>query len=91
MGPLDLLNHLLNFVAPACVVGFLLALAARWLHPGRSRHAFMVQVGSNVAAGLLALIAGLVLFGRDGKMASYAALVVLSATSQWLLIGGWRK
>ncbi len=91
MGPLDLLNHLLNFVAPACVVGGLLAVLAKWLYPGRSRQALWKQAGWNSAAGLLALVAGLILFGRDGKMATYAALVVLCATSQWLLLGGWRK
>jgi hypothetical protein len=29
---------------------------------------------------------GLVFFGRDGKMASYVAMVLLCATSQWLML-----
>jgi len=33
----------------------------------------------------LVLIAGLVLFGRDGKMLTYLGLVVMAATTQWWL------
>jgi hypothetical protein len=36
------------------------------------------------------LVAGLMLLGRDGKMLSYAALVVGCATTQWVLLRGWR-
>ena len=39
-------------------------------------------------AGVLA--AGLVLWGRDGKMLTYAALVVACATCQWVLVRGWK-
>ena len=38
----------------------------------------------------LGLLAALIVFGRDGKMATYAALVVAIASSQWLLLRGWR-
>ena len=38
----------------------------------------------------MVLVAGLVFFGRDGKMATYAALVLAIASSQWLLLRGWR-
>ena len=30
------------------------------------------------------------LWGRDGKMLTYAALVVACATCQWVLVRGWR-
>ena len=36
------------------------------------------------------LAAGLVLWGRDGKMLTYAALVVACATCQWVLVRGWK-
>jgi hypothetical protein len=29
-------------------------------------------------------------FGSDGKMASYALLVVGAASCQWLLLRGWK-
>jgi hypothetical protein len=34
-------------------------------------------------AGAVVLIAGLVVFGRDGKMVTYAALVAASALALW--------
>ena len=84
MGPFDLLNHLLNFAAPALVVGLLLALLApvvyRKVPVALSLRA---QAAMNFVAGLAALLAGLVFFGRDGKMATYAAMVLACAASQW--------
>lgn len=92
MGPIDLLIHLSNFVAPALALALLLAAAGRLL---LGREAALVgwwlQVAVNAAVGVLVLIGGLVLFGRDGKVATYAALVVAGALSQWVLLRGWRK
>jgi hypothetical protein len=91
MGPLDLLNHLLNFLAPALAVGTLLSLSAplfiknRPLAPAR-----IAQAAINGIAGAAALFAGLWFFGHDGKMASYGAMVLACATSQWVLLRGWR-
>jgi hypothetical protein len=39
---------------------------------------------------LVVLAAGLWWFGHDGKMATYAALAVAVATSQWLAGRAWR-
>lgn len=84
MGPLDLLNHLLNFAAPALVVGVLLAILAPLLYRKVSlAHSLHVQVAINFVAGLAALVGGIVFFGRDGKMLSYAAMVLACAVSQW--------
>jgi len=90
MGPLDLLNHLLNFVAPALCVGLLVAVAARLgLRPGPRAPGFWRQVALNGVAGMAVLFGGLLWLGRDGKMATYAALVVAVASSQaWMLRGG---
>jgi hypothetical protein len=35
-------------------------------------------------------VAGLVFFGRDGKMLTYAAMVAGAALSQWVVLGAWR-
>ena len=43
-----------------------------------------------VAGSAVALLAGLVWTGRDGKMATYAALVAVVATTQWLAGRGWQ-
>lgn len=84
MGPLDLLNHLLNFAAPALLLAGVLAfLAPVFMRNKASARARFAQAAINFVVGLLALLAGLVFFGRDGKMLSYAALLLAVASSQW--------
>ncbi|MES2425153.1 MAG: hypothetical protein V4562_12040 [Pseudomonadota bacterium] len=92
MGPIDSLIHLLNFVAPAVFVAGCLLLAARFLgRPQRAKPVWWLHWGLNAAAGSGALLAGLLLFGRDGKMASYALLVAACAVGQWVLAGDWKR
>lgn len=91
MGFSNLLLHLLGFTAPAIAVGVLVALAGALILPGRSAaRSWRAQALVNSIVGVLALAAGLWLFGVDGKMASYAALVVAVASGQWLSGRGWR-
>jgi len=84
--------HLLNFALPALVTGTLLALLAP-LVGVRRRPAFSLvqQMLVNALSGVLALIAGLLYFGHDGKMASYGAMVLLCASAQWALSRGSRR
>jgi len=92
MGPLDLLNHLVNFVAPALFMAFFMSLGARLLvRKAAVAPAFWKQVALLFAAGVAVLALGLIFYGRDGKMGTYAALVVCCASVQWLLLRGWRK
>jgi hypothetical protein len=92
MGPFDLLIHLLNFAAPAVAVGFLAAAAARVLLPRQlGSVGWLMWVAINTIAGLAVSAAGLWHFGVDGKMATYAALVLAIASTQWLLVRGWRN
>jgi hypothetical protein len=88
---IDLLLHLLNFVAPAAFVSFVTVALSRL---GRKKQVPLLglwpQLAINFAICLGMLLAGLWFFGRDGKMATYAALVVLSASCQWLMVRGWR-
>ena len=91
MNLLDILIHLLSFAAPAFAVALLVTLAARLILPapaagGRWWAPFL----ANFVVGLAILGAGLWYFGRDGKMMTYAALVVGVATSQWLMARAWR-
>jgi hypothetical protein len=92
MNSVDQTFHLLNFVAPALTLALLLPLAARFLMK-RSGYtlSFWVQVVVHGVVGIGVLFVGLWVGGRDGKMASYAALVLVSATVQWLINGGWRR
>jgi TRAP-type C4-dicarboxylate transport system permease small subunit len=91
MSLLDLLNHLLNFVAPALAVGFLCALMGRvFVRKAAGAPRWWIQGAINFGVGALVLLGGLVLFGRDGAMATYVALVLACGTSQWCVSGGWR-
>lgn len=91
MGPLDLLLHLLNFIAPALFMGLALAVLARFVLRNKSaKLSLPAQIAINSIAGVAVLVAGLWYFGRDGKMATYAALVVACALSQWLAGRHWR-
>ena len=84
MGPLDALWHLCNLFAPAFALGSLAAAMAKLLWRRELRPVSWRRLaGPAVAAGALATLAGLVLFGHDGRMATYAAMVVGCAATLW--------
>lgn len=91
MGPLDAFYHAVNFMAPAAALAVLLVLGGRLI---RSKEALALswraQAAINFVVGCAVLVAGLVVLGRDGKMLTYAALVLGCATCQWVLVRGWR-
>jgi hypothetical protein len=92
VGPLDFAIHLLSFAAPAIVVALLVALLGRLILPRGARpQRWWLPVFWNFLAGVAVLLAGLWFFGRDGKMATYAALVLVVATCQWLVSRAWRN
>ncbi len=80
--------HLLGLLAPALGVGVLLWLGLLWRRdrrksggkPGR-------QLGWLVLLGVAVLLAGLAFLGRDGKMATYAALVLAQGSLAWRFRG----
>ncbi len=91
MGPLDALNHLLNFAAPAAAMAVLMVLGGRLFgSKSGASHAAWAQAAIQFAVGCAVLLVGLVVLGRDGKMFTYAALVLACATCQWVLAKGWR-
>lgn len=90
MGALDLAGHLLSFVLPASTVAVAVAFGARWLLRAPLPARWWVAVAINFIAGVVMLAAGLWYFGRDGKMATYAAMVFAIATAQWLAGRAWR-
>jgi hypothetical protein len=90
-----LTNHLLNFIAPAACVALLLVLLSR-LSFGLFKakqplaQSWWAQTAIIFIVGVGILTAGLLVFGRDGKMMTYAALVLGSAVCQWVLVRGWK-
>ena len=91
MGVFGLINHLFNFALPACALAVALPLLVRWMPLGRTAAAGlprqMLVLG---LVNLAVLIAGLLWFGRDGKMVTYLAMATASASTLWLLLKGWR-
>ncbi len=84
MDPLDALWHLLNFAAPAFGVAALAAALAKavWRRELATVPWRRLALAGSVAS-LAALIAGLVLTGHDGRMSSYAAMLVACALALW--------
>ena len=84
MGPLDALWHLLNFFAPAVGVALATAVLAKlvWRRDLAGVSLWRLWAWGS-GAGAMALIAGLVVGGRDGRMATYGALVVATALALW--------
>ena len=81
MSALDALYHLINFALPAVFVGGALALWSKRYSKRAVRQTWLI----NSVVGIIAMAAGLILFGVDGKMLSYALLVVACSLSQLLL------
>ncbi len=92
MGFLDVINHLLNFAAPAGFVALCTVFIGRfWKRKWPVVQAFAAQLAINFIVNLMVLLLGLWYFERDGKMATYLAMAVASGTVQWWLLGLWRK
>ena len=72
--PLDFSIHLLSFVAPALVVALLVALAGPWVLPRSGRPRWWLP-GGELHRGRDGPGWRTVVFGRDGKMLTYAAMV----------------
>jgi hypothetical protein len=84
MGPLDALWHLLNFFAPALGVASISAALAKLIWRRElAQISWRALFGWSAGAGALALVGGLVLFGRDGRMGTYGALVLACALALW--------
>ena len=86
MNPLDIAWHLANFLAPAVVVALLTASASKLLWRdalrgvGWGRLVLAAGIGCTVT-----LIGGLLWFGRDGRIATYGAMIVACALCIWLV------
>jgi len=82
---LQLFWHLANFVLSAVAVGALTAaLCKLFWRRGLARSSWFTLAWQASAAGLAVLVAGLVLTGHDGRMITYAGLVVACAAVPWL-------
>ena len=84
MGPIDVLWHLANLLAPALGLALIAPSLAKLLWRDALRSVpWAPLVGWVGAANALVLVGGLLLLGRDGRMATYVAMVLGSAAVLW--------
>jgi hypothetical protein len=84
MGPLDAFWHLTNLFLPALCLGAVAAGLAKLLWRRELRAVPYRRLAGPASAACAAVaLAGLVLSGRDGKMATYGAMVVACALMLW--------
>jgi hypothetical protein len=84
MGPLDAFWHLLNFfVAPLGIGAIAATLAKLVWRRDLAGVRWRRLAGWAGAAAAAASVAGLMALGRDGRMATYGAMVVACAGAMW--------
>jgi hypothetical protein len=84
MGPIDAFWHAMNFLLPGLAVAVLGASLAKllWRRELAAVPWHRLTLWASLA-GMAALVGGLVVFGRDGKMATYGAVVLAAAAALW--------
>lgn len=84
--------HLLNFGAPAVFIGLFASLAAKVLWRRHLAGTSVLRLWTwSAGLALAAAVACLVVFGRDGKIAGYSAMVLANAAGLWWAGFGARK
>jgi glucose-6-phosphate-specific signal transduction histidine kinase len=93
LSPIDAFWHLLNFFAPALCVSLVAALLAKlfWRQELRSVGWLRLSLWAMLGCAVT-LIAGLTVFGHDGKIATYAAMAAVCALMLWWVgFRPWRR
>jgi hypothetical protein len=82
--PVDAFWHIANFFAAPLLIGYIAAGASKLLWRRELAALRWTRLGSWASTAMLAVsMLGLVIFGHDGKMATYAAMVVACAAALW--------
>ncbi len=90
MDLLGALWHTLNFLAPAAGLGILSAAMAKMLWRRELRGVGLATLSAWAGgASVFASVGGLIITGHDGKMSTYAAMVVACALGLWWV--GWHR
>ncbi len=85
-----LLLHLWGFIMPALAMAVFMPWAGCWVLGGDSRN-LRRRMGVHAVMGVGVLLGGLWVHGQDGKMSTYIALVLVSATLEWSLQRAWKS
>jgi hypothetical protein len=80
----DTFWHIANFFAPAIVVGLLAAAMTKVIWRRELAGIGWLRLAAWAGAAMaLVSMAGLVIFERDGKMITYAAMLLACAVALW--------
>ncbi len=80
----DTFWHIANFFAPALFVGLLAAAMAKAIWRRELAGVGWLRLAAWAGAAMAAVsIAGLVVFEHDGKMVTYAAMLLACAAALW--------
>ena len=89
MTPLAAFWQLANFLLPAWLLGAVAAALAKLIWRRELARAAWWRLARDAAlVCALVLVAGLVITGYDGRMATYAAMVVACAVTLWWRLSG---
>lgn len=84
MGPLDALNHFINLFLPALLLAGLSAGLSKLVWRRELSAVSWVHLTGHAAMGAVAaLLAGLVIEGRDGRMTTYLGMAAACALGLW--------
>jgi hypothetical protein len=84
MDAITALRHVFGFVATPVLAGLIAGLAARLVWRRRlAGTPWKRMLGWPIGGAVAAQLAGLVVFGQDGRTATYAGVVVAVALALW--------
>ena len=84
MGPIQALGHVVNLFLPALMLGALASALAKLVWRRElARVGWRRLAGPACAACAAVTLAGLLVLGHDGRMATYAAMVLACALTLW--------
>jgi hypothetical protein len=87
----DVFWHVMNFALPAWVLALGITAWGSFQFRRHTQIRWIWRCLLNALAGTCVLVAGLVITGNDGKMATYGALVLVCATLEWLMQMRFRR
>lgn len=86
----QLVFHLIGLLLPALAMAVFMPLAGRWVM-GPGGLTWHRRALGHAVLGSVVLVLGLVLQGHDGRISTYASLVLVCGSLEWAMHRRWRK
>jgi len=91
MDMLTLTLYIVNLLSPALFIGLFVSFFKFNSTLQKPLLGLLGRLLINFLVGSAVLLGGIIMTGEDGKMYTYATLVVCVAATQWVLVKGWIK